>query len=61
MRSKIDTLRELIRKEIKRSLQEDLPSDIKKAKDVKMAAIKKLADLEKKKADMDLANAKKGI
>ena len=61
MNSKIEELRSLIRKEIKRTLEEDLGTDIKKAKDVKMQAIKKLADLEKKKADIDVKNAQKGI
>jgi hypothetical protein len=61
MNSKINELRNLIRKEIKKALSEDLGTDIKKAKDVKMQAIKKLADLEKKKADIDVKNAQKGI
>ena len=61
MKSKINELRALIRKEIKKSLGEDMNTDIMAAKKVKLDATKKLADLEKKKADTDLANAKKGI
>lgn len=61
MNSKLNELRALVRREIKRALREDLPTDIKKAKELKMQATKKLADLEKKKADIDVKNAEKGI
>ena len=59
MNSKITELRNLIRKEIKSALAEDIASDIAKAKQAKMLATKKLADLEKKKADADVAASKK--
>lgn len=59
MNSKIAELRNLIRKEIKSALSEDIASDIAKAKQAKMLATKKLADLEKKKADADVAASKK--
>ena len=59
MNSKITELRNLIRKEIKSALSEDIASDIAKAKQAKMLATKKLADLEKKKADADVAASKK--
>lgn len=61
MNSKINELRALIRREITRHLEEDLSVDVAKAKKVKVDAIKKLADLEKKKADQDVKNAQKGI
>jgi len=61
MKSKINELRALIRREIKRSLSEDVNTDVVVAKKAKLDATKKLADLEKKKADKDVADAQKGI
>jgi len=61
MNSKINELRALIRREIKRSLSEDVNTDVVVAKKAKLDATKKLADLEKKKADKDVADAQKGI
>jgi hypothetical protein len=61
MNSKINELRALIRREIKRSLSEDINTDVMVAKKAKLDATKKLADLEKKKADKDVADAQKGI
>lgn len=61
MSSKINELRALIRREIKRSLAEDVSTDIMVAKKAKLDATKKLADLEKKKADKDVTDAQKGL
>lgn len=61
MKSKINELRALIRREIKKSLGEDVNTDVATAKKAKLDATKKLADLEKKKADKDVADAQKGI
>ena len=61
MSSKINELRVLILREIKRSLAEDVNTDIMVAKKAKLDATKKLADLEKKKADKDVTDAQKGL
>ena len=61
MNSKINELRALIRREIKKSLSEDVGTDIVTAKKAKLDATKKLADLEKKRADKEVADAQKGI
>lgn len=61
MNSKINELRALIRREIKKSLSEDISTDLLMAKKAKLAAAQKLADLEKKKADIDVKDAQKGL